>query len=115
MIELESPLHELVQHFALPDIYCIWFGYIARLRQCGGGIYFTCSNLFLPAFAVFGEKGGGGQRPVTEGSKCSGLSNFSIFDRRLFNLCISFFALPLILGYSQFCSFFDRVQGVEMK
>ncbi len=60
-----EPLHELVQHFALLDIHILYmFGSIARLRQWGGGGCLTCSNLFLPAFAVpRGMGGGGGSAP----------------------------------------------------
>jgi hypothetical protein len=54
------------------------------------------------------EKRGGGQRPVTEGSKCSGLSKFSIFDRRLFNILV-FSHSPHSWLFAVFFSFFDRV------
>ncbi len=45
---------------ALLDINLIWFGYIARLFQWGGGGYFTRSNdFYLPSHAWMGRGGRG--------------------------------------------------------
>ncbi len=42
----------------------IWFGYIARLFQWGGGGYFTRSNnVYLPSLGL--DEGGGGVRSVS--------------------------------------------------
>jgi hypothetical protein len=46
-------------------INLIWFGYIARLSQRGGGGYFTLSNdFYLPLLRL--EVGGGGSAPCGE-------------------------------------------------
>ncbi len=47
---------------ALLGINLIWFAYIARLSQWGGGGHYSRSNYFyLPSLRLFG---GGGQHPV---------------------------------------------------
>jgi hypothetical protein len=58
MINKEGPLR-LVQHFggvyigarSLLDIKLIWFGYIARLSQCGRGgtVFYLFNDFYLPS------------------------------------------------------------------
>jgi hypothetical protein len=60
---------------ALLDINLIWFGYIARQSQWGGGGYFSRSNdFYLPSLRL---EGGGGQHPVVKSAKPN------IFERLL--------------------------------
>ncbi len=70
MIDLEGPLSWFstfgyrgvyIGARARLDIKLVWFGYIARLSQWGGGrevIYLF--KLFLPAVAALTGRGGGG-------------------------------------------------------